>query len=218
MKKIIAILCLFGMISPCVAEEYLYKNQAINGITSDVKRDGCAEYVTLPEKQKFNFTRNFLGLTTASAIVIPALLLDPYVVKIDKVNYVMVKDRTDNDWSEKDLVGIDDPKENRFESLIALNSDGDYSKLTSAELKKAGVRFVQMTSDGTLLVKDRKKDYDLNKIDYIDIINLKRTANSESTGIFGHFTVYLKTQNPKKRAVVGFVTYETDKKIQILFK
>lgn len=218
MKKILAILCLLSITFPCCAEEYLYKNQAINGITNDVKRDGCAEYVTLPERQKFSFTKMFLGLTTASAVILPALLLDPYVVQIDKVNYVLVKDRADDEWSEKDLLGIDDPKENRFESLIALNSDGDYSKLTSAELKKAGIRFVQMTSDGTLLVKDRKKDYDLNKIDYIDIINLKRTANSESTGIFGHFTVYLKTNSAKKRAVVGYVTYETDKKIQVLFK
>ena len=218
MKKILAVLCLLSITFPCFGEEYLYKNQAINGITSDVRRDSCAEYVTLPEKQKFSFTKMFLGLTTASAVILPALLLDPYVIQIDKVNYVLVKDRKDDDWSEQDLLGIDDPKENRFESLIALNSDGDHSKLTPAELKKAGIRFVRMTEDGTLLVNDRKKDYDLNKIDYIDIINLKRTANSEDTGIFGHFTVYLKTNGSKKRAVVGYVTYETDKKIQVLFK
>ena len=65
-------------------------------------------------------------------------------------------------------------------------------------------------------MNDRTKDFSLNKIDYIDIINLKRTANSESTGIFGHFNVYLK--NSKNRMVVGNVTYDTNEKIQVLFK
>ncbi len=218
MKKIFALLIVMFMSAGVYANQlYEYKNRPINDV-GNYKQRGCNEHIQIPAKNQFNIARTFLGMGAAGAVMLPAMLLDPYIVKIDGVNYVLVKDRADSNWSEKDLIGIDDPKGNRFESLIKLNSDLDYSKVTSAELKKANVRFVRMNTKGVLLVNERKKDYDLNKVDYIDIINLKRTANSESTGIFGHFTVYLKTSNGAKRAVVGYVTYETNEKIQVLFK
>ena len=217
MKKIFAVLIVLFLSSAVYAQQlYDYKNMPINDI-NNIKQRGCNEHVQLPSKNPFSISRTFLSAGAVGAVVLPAMLLDPYIVNIDGVNYVLVKDRADKNWSEKDLLGFEDPKTNRFESLIKLNSDGDHSKITSAELKKAGVRFVRMNSKGVLLVNDKKKDYDL-KVDYIDIINLKRTANSESTGIFGHFTVYLKTTNTNKRAVVGYVTYETNEKIQVLFK
>ncbi len=219
MKKFLAVLCLFLCSTTAMAQNvFPYKGTALNDLSNNVRIKGGTEYVSIPSKQPFNVAKTFLGLTAAAAVITPALLFDPYVVQIDGQNYVLVKDRCDLNWSEKDLLGIDDPKENRFQSLLSLNSDGDYSKLSPDELKKAGIRFVRMDKNGTLLVNDRKKDYDLNKIDYIDIINLKRTANSDTTGIFGHFTVYLKTTSAKKKAVVGYVTFETNEKIQVLFK
>ncbi|GEM_PF-4557692 len=221
MKKFLLFmsLMLLGASFVCAEDAKLfpYKGTAINDVSNGVKIDGCNEYVSIPAKNPFTLTGAFLGTTTASAILIP-MLLDPYVIEIDGNKYVLVKDRKDNKWTEKDLLGYEDPKTNRFQSLIGLNSDGDHSKITPAELRKANIRFVRMDKKGALLVNDRKKDYNLNKIDYIDIINLKRTANAESTGIFGHFTVYLKTNNVAKRAVVGYVTFETNEKIQILFK
>ncbi|MCR5265587.1 MAG: hypothetical protein K6E29_03225 [Cyanobacteria bacterium RUI128] len=218
MKKILMVLVTLFVSSAVYAHQlYDYKNMPINN-SGNIRQNGCNEHVQIPAKSQFNISRMLLGAGAVSAAILPAMLLDPYIVKIDGVNYVLVKDRADKNWSEKDLLGFEDPKTNRFESLIKLNSDGDHSKVSSAELKKAGVRFVRMNSKGVLLVNDKKKDYDLNKVDYIDIINLKRTANSEATGIFGHFTVYLKTSNPNKRAVVGYVTYETNEKIQVLFK
>ena len=217
MKKVLIVLGLLMCSLSVNAKVYEYSNtEPINNIYN-IRQRGCDEYIQIPPKHNYSLMEG-LGMTSAVAAVMSAVLLDPYVVKIDGHTYVLVKDRADKNWSEKDLLGIDDPKENRFESLIKLNSDGDYSKVTSAELKKAGIRFVRMDSKGALLVNERNKDYDLNKVDYIDIINFKRTANSEQTGIFGHFVVYLKTANSKKRAVVGNVTYETDKKIEVLFK
>jgi len=219
MKKIVFIvgLILLGANFAYANDSYPYKGTPINDLSNNVRIDGCNEYVSLPSKNPFTLSGAFLGTTTASAIIIP-MLMDPYIVEIDGNKYVLVKDRKDNNWSEKDLLGIDDPKENRFMSLIGLNSDGDHSKISPEELKRAGIRFVRMDKKGALLVKERNKDYDLNKVDYIDIINLKRTANAEATGIFGHFTVYLKTTGSAKRAVVGYVTFETNEKIQILFK
>ena len=220
MKKFLVLICSLALCSSVYAENiYPYRNtDALNSQSNIIKTRGCNEYVTLPARNSFNPLRQITRAGIITAAAIPALLLDPYIVTIDGNNYVMVKDRTDKNWSEKDLLGIDDPKENRFESLIKLNSDNDFSKVTSNELRKANIRFVRMDSKGRLLVNERNKDYDLKKIDYIDIINLKRTANRDSTGIFGHFTVYLKSSNNKQKAVIGFVTYETDKKIEVLFK
>ena len=208
MKKLLILLCLTAFCMPVFAEHiYDYKNtQPINDINS-IRTRGCNEYVEIEPTVSFT-ARN----------IIASMARDPYIVEIEGKKYVLVKDRKDKNWSEQDLLGINDPKTNRFKSLIELNSDGDHSKLTPNELRKAGIRFVRMDDKGALLVNDRTKDYNLNNIKYIDIINLKRTANAEVTGIFGHFTVYLKTANSKKCTAVGYVTYETDEKIQYLFK
>ena len=227
MKKSILVLCLAVLSMPAYAEHiYDYSNtKPLNDINS-IQTKGCNEYVRIDPSQRFDaiealsgrrsVARGVMGGLVGGSIV--AMALDPYVVEINGHKYVLVKDRADKNWSEKDLLGIDDPKENRFASLIALNSDLNHGKLTPEELRKAGIRFVRLDSKGALLVNERNKDFNLDKIDYIDIINLKRTANAEVTGIFGHFTVYLKTNNPKKRAVVGYVTYETGEKIEYMFK
>ena len=130
----------------------------------------------------------------------------------------MVKDKNTQDWSEQDLLGINDPKDNVFLSLKSLESDGNPDKLTGEEIKQAGVRLVLLNNDGTLLVNNRQKDYNLNKIDYIDMKNIKKTANSDQTGIFGHFNVYLKTKSQKPKMVVGYITFDTKNNLEILFK
>lgn len=227
MKKFILALCLSTVSMPVFAEHiYDYQNtKPINDINS-IQTKGCNEYVKIDPTKRFDpieaisgrrsLTNGVLGGIVGGSLI--AIVLDPYVIEIDGHKYVLVKDRQDKNWSEKDLLGIDDPKENRFASLIALNSDLNHGKLTPDELRKAEIRFVRLDSKGALLVNERNKDFNLDKIDYVDIINLKRTANAEVTGIFGHFTVYLKTNNPKKRAVVGYVTYETNQKIEYMFK
>ncbi len=224
MKKLLALLFIGLMATPAFAlDMFDYKNTRPINDANSIKTKGCNEYVKM--ESKFNSSlfdgRDVAGALSAGAIAggaLVALVMDPYVVTIDGVRYVLVTDRNDKNWSPDDILGINDPKNNRFASLIALNSDGDHSKISAAELKKANIRFVRMDKNGVLLVNDRKKDFDLNKIDYIDIINLKRTANSQHTGIFGHFTMYLKTPDVKKRAVVGYVTYETKETINVLFK
>ena len=217
MKKILTVLCLSVFCSSVFAVEfYPYKNNAGVPVNGTIRTEGCNDYITLPSKS--NLTRNFTRMGVAGAVLPLLLVADPYIIPVDGVNYIMVVDRNDNNWSKNDLLGINDPKENRFASLIKLNSDGDYSKITSEELKKANIRLVRTDKNGNLLVNDRKKDLDLNKIAYIDIINLKRTANSEQTGIFGHFNVYIKTKNNQTKMVIGYVTFDTHDNLEILFK
>lgn len=223
MKKIFAVICLLSFGLNCSAIElFPYSSQPAQSIGGTIKSKGNTDFVTLPSNSSFNLLDEIFPTSsgTAAGVILPTVLLasDPYIVPIDGVNYVMVVDKKTNDWSEQDLLGINDPKDNMFLSLRALESDGDVSKLTAQEIKKAGIRLVRLNNDSTLLVNDRKKDFDLNKIDYIDMINLKRTANSKVTGIFGHFNVYLKTNDPYKRLAVGYVTFDTHSNLKILFK
>lgn len=223
MKRFILAICpifciLFFVQTANAIELFPYKSQQAQAIQGTVKTNGCTDIITLPANDEFNIIDELFRPSTAVALPVIALALDPYVIPVDGVNYVMVKDKKTNDWSEKDLLGIDDPKDNMFLSLRSLESDGNYAKLTPSELKKAGVRLVKLNADGTLLVNDRKQDFDLNKIDYIDMLKLKQTANSENTGVFGHFNVYLKTKGTSKKMTVGYVTFDTHSNLKILFK
>ena len=134
--------------------------------------------------------------------------LDPYIIRIDNNDYVLVKDNKDNKWTVENILGYDDSKEDLFASLKKFESDGDLTKLTSEELQKAGIRFVLLNNDGSLALNDRKYDYDINNVLYIDMKNL-RTAlgNKNQDGTFGYFYVYVKDAKGKK-VVPGRVTFE----------
>ncbi len=134
--------------------------------------------------------------------------LDPYIIRIDGTDYVLVTDSKDNNWSVDNILGKDDSKENLFASLKKLESDGNSAKITAKELQKANIRFVKLNSDGSLALNERNLDYNLNNILYIDMKNL-RTAlgNKNQDGTFGYFYVYIKDKNSKK-AVPGRVTFE----------
>ena len=230
MKRFLAILFLLSMgLSSNATALFPYQTnvQQIQGV---VQSKGDNDYILLPALSEDNFFDDFLGdfsnfnslfltsvTTTMQRTTAQGNVRDPYILPINNVNYVMVKDKNTNDWSERDLLGIDDPKDNMFLSLRRLESDNDYSKITSAELKQARIRLVRLNDNGVLLVNDRSQDYSLNKIDYIDMLHLRQTANSKETGIFGHFNVYLDT-NDVNKMIVGFVTFDTDSKLQIMFE
>lgn len=217
MKKFVLLCLTILLCQTCEAIEfYPYELHAPQILEGTYKTKGCDDVIILKEKDS-SLTKDYQNLTTANR-VLRRIIFDPYIIPVNGNNYVMVKDRTDSKWSKDDLVGINDPKDNRFYSLIKLNSDTDSSKITSEELKKANVRLVRLDKTGKLLVSDKTKDFDLNKIEYIDIINLKRTANSEKTGIFGHFNVYIKTGKNKVKMVVGYITFDTNKNLEVLFK
>lgn len=219
MKKFLATICVLSIgLGSSAVELFPYQASVVQQIQGSIETRGCNDYITLPSKDEFNIRDGFISPRSAGAIAVATLLaVDPYIVPINGVNYVMVKDKATSDWSEKDLLGIDDPKDNMFLSLRGLESDKDYSKITGSELKKAGIRLVKLNKDGILLVKDKTQDYPLNKIKYIDMLNLKQTANSKEIGIFGHFNVYLNTKGANKM-VVGYVTFDTHSKLKIMFE
>lgn len=139
---------------------------------------------------------------------------DPYVIKIDGVEYTMILDNGDGEWNTDDILGINDQKDNLFEALKGLESDGDTSKLTGEELQKAGIRLVAKNDDGTLAVDDPKKDFDLTKIDNIDMTNLTQsTDNDGNIGTFGNFDVTLTDG----RTIQGAETFEEMSTLEKLF-
>lgn len=134
--------------------------------------------------------------------------LDPYVININNKNYVLIKDNKDNNWSVENILGYNDSKTDLFASLKSLEKDGDKNKISQQELKDANIRFALLKDDGTIELNERNFDYDLNKVLYIDMKNL-RTAlgNKNQDGTFGYFYVVVN-ENNKKIAVPGKVTFE----------
>ena len=162
-------------------------------------------------------TRSAVGAVAGTGLAM-ALLADPYYVQVDGVNYVMIKDKTSSNWTANDFLGIEDTKETLFNGLKSIESDGDYSKITSKELKKANIRFARVDKNGNVLANDRTKDLNLNKIDYIDMTSLKKVANSKVKGIAGHFRLFLKTTDNSRRMIIGYATLDNKDDLQISFK
>lgn len=154
----------------------------------------------------------------ASPNSVARAFLDPYIVNIGGENYVLVKDNKDNKWTVDNILGSNDSRDDLFASLKALESDGDASKISQKELAKAGIRFVKLNSDESLALNDRAQDYDLSKVQYIDIKNL-RTAlgNKNQDGTFGYFYVIVK-EDSKKRAYPGRVTFEDKQELKKYIK
>ncbi|MBO6087563.1 hypothetical protein J6P92_04360 [bacterium] len=149
---------------------------------------------------------NTPSITTPRSAV--RTFLDPYIVNINGKNYVLVKDSPDNNWTVENILGYNDSKDDLFASLKALETDNDTAKISSAELKSANIRLVLLNSDQSLTLDDRTKDFDIDKVQYIDMKNL-RTAlgNKNDDGTFGYFYIIIK-ENGKKRAYPGRVTFE----------
>ncbi len=233
MKKILVLMCVLFFGINCFADEiYLFKGTAVkNNFKQKAKKSKSV--INLPETKQYTLITNYndsnqyntltanTALTSASAavgIIAAASTIsgsgDPYVIQIRDKQYVLVKYKTKGKWTSKDLFGIEDDKNARFNSLVKLDSDRN-GKVSAEEIRKEGLRLVQADLNGTLLVKHRQNDFNLKDFDYIDLNSLARNANSEETGIFGHFNVYLKL--PEQRIAVGYVTYDKKDDLNIMF-
>ena len=95
MKKLIITLCLFSFGLNCNALElFPYQGMSnVQTINGTIKTNGCNDVITIPSSQSFNIIDEFRSPTAGS--ILPAVLLasDPYIVPIDGVNYVMIKDK-----------------------------------------------------------------------------------------------------------------------------
>lgn len=236
MKKICLIAAALVMINPACFAEAFYTLQGTNGIYSNsairfspTPRIIRKTSTTAADSELMNAFLAGAGLATGrlSLLSNPAInnsnsalrtFLDPYIVTINDKNYVLVKDSKDDNWTPENILGYNDSRDNLFYSLKQLESDGNGAKITSHELKNANIRFVLLNSDGTLELSDRTQDFDLKKVQYIDMQNL-RTAlgNKNQDGTFGYFYVIIK-DGSTRRAYPGRVTFEEKEELNKYIK
>lgn len=222
MKKIVSALFIMALgLQANATNIYPLSNLPSQTINGTVERCADRDIIMMNSRMStydsiFN-TRSAVGAVAGAGLAL-ALLVDPYYVQVDGVNYVMIKDKTSNKWTAQDFLGIEDTKETLFNGLKTVESDGDYTKITSNELKKAKIRFARVDKNGTVLANDRTKDLNLNKIDYIDMTTLQKVANSKVKGIAGHFRLFLKTKYNSRRMVIGYATLDNKDDLQISFK
>lgn len=143
----------------------------------------------------------------------PPRRCDPYEITIDGKTYEFVKDNGDGKWDTADIFGINDSKDDIFASMKSadMNKDGSVS---AEELAKMGIRLVQK-ENGKLQVNNPEKDFDLNKIDSINLKSLKSSnQNDGDVGTFGNFDMKLKDG----RTIEGKQTFEKLSTLQKLFQ
>jgi len=222
MKKLLLILTIFLIGVHCYASDIFPLSssniQPVNGV---VKCRGKSDNIILNAKTRVFDTgllKDKWFSSDSSNKTIAALFYDPYYIKIDGITYVMMIDNKDGKWTKDNILGINDSKYSLFYELKGLESDGDRTKISANELKQANIRLVKLENNETLLVKNRKTDFDINKIDYIDMRSLRKIANSDNNGIAGYFNVYIKTADGSKKMIIGIATLDSEEKINYYFK
>ncbi len=141
---------------------------------------------------------------------------NPFWIKIGSTKYYLMRTRADGNYTYKDCLGYDITKKRLFEPLFDLESDGDSSKITSAELAKAGIRFVALGNGGSLQLSDKSQDYPLENIAYIDMNKLTVSSRS-SIRPYGSFAMYVKTDRGSLKKYIGHVDYQRPVDLQRLF-
>ena len=166
--------------------------------------------------------QNWHSQTSSSAIrnsVNTALYgYDPYMVEINGVRYMMIKDNNDGVFNKNDILGITDTTSTVFPSLSPLDLNR-HNRLTGQELTKAGIRLVKISSSGKLLYKDKSQDFKNSNIVFIYMTELRKAYdNNGRTGDFGYYDVVIKDAKGKTQLVTGVVTFETEQELNKYFK
>ena len=138
---------------------------------------------------------------------------DPYIFTIGGIKYYMLRDNVKS-YSRKSLLGCSEKKRTLFHPLEALNSVGDRERLTSAELRRANIRFVKLKTNGKLDVHNKNSDFDLDKIAYVD---LRRVRFSLAGTPMGCFDIYVKRDSGSTRKVVARVTAKSHYTVDKMF-
>ena len=225
MKKIFAVFILIFFSIECFAEDvFLYKGTVVQN-TSNCKKDNkrYKGVVNLPETKTFHLLSDDFVYPESTPLIATAassassLAFDPYIVPIDGVRYILIKDRIGGKWCADDIFGINDEKSSRFSSLISLDTNHDL-KITADEIKTANLRFAKLSSDYTIQARNNNTDYNLSGFQYIDLNSIKRVTNSDNAGIFGHFNMYYIARNGARKIAIGYVTYDDAENSKYIFE
>ncbi len=168
-------------------------------ISSALQANAASRYITVQEGVPY-----FYG-NIPTNIYVAHTSCDPFMVKIDGTKYYMLFEIGNSNYSYNNLLGCTGAsKYDMFTPLRNLERDGDVSRLTGEELKSAGIRFVAQNFDNTLAYNDKTKDFDLNKISYIDMTRLRITPAAVA---YGNFDVYVKKDGSNSlKKIIGKVS------------
>lgn len=144
---------------------------------------------------------SFYG-TTPTGNFVASSSCDPFMVKIDGIKYYMMYSGSNNPGLQTLLGCSGMRKIDFFTPLRDLESDGDDLKITGEELKKAGIRLVASDIHNTLLYDKIDKDFDMNKVSYIDMSRLRITPAAVG---YGSFDLYIKKENGNLKKIIGKV-------------
>lgn len=214
--KLFSILCLMICVCGTTFAEEIYSVEGVNSgnmQTSSPSGDNNYNLKTY-SKNNVNYIKVPPSETESIKLSMNRLKNDPYYIKVDGVKYYMVVKSKNNNYNIKNILGYGDKRSDLFESLKKLNTNND-DKISLDELKKANIRFVQL-SNKKLLVNDTTKDFDINKISYIDIKNIRQSENGGILGTFGYFNVFIKNSDNTVKKIIGQVTFEDDVQLQKL--
>ncbi|MBQ3641569.1 hypothetical protein II906_06585 [bacterium] len=221
MKKLFALFMIvfFGM--ECIAQENFVYQGSVEQNNSIIEKQNKRKYkniVNVPESKAFHlFSDDFFSSAVPLVASVSAATYDPYIIPIGDIKYILIKDRNGGKWSNENIFGINDDKNNRFSSLISLDKNNDL-KITSDELKAENIRFAILSGENIIIAKRKNLDFDLNKLQYIDLNSIKRTINSDNTGIFGHFNVYYFSDEGKRKIAIGYVTFDDAEHSKYIFE
>lgn len=151
-----------------------------------------SRYVTII--QGGNYVDNMLMYPTYKSC-------DLFEVKIDGIKYFLMSGS--GEYNRQKFLGCSgQSKYDMFTPLRNLEKDGDYTRLTSDELRTSGIRFVAQNFDGTVAYNNKSKDFPLEKISYIDMTRLRITPSAIA---YGNFDIYLKKDGGGVKKVIGKV-------------
>lgn len=221
MKKVLSLLLLLAYANSLAVAEtvYLYK-QNVEASSSEIDMNTFKpanqsnirntfgknqDYITAPSN--VDFSMDIKSILTK--------INDPYVIKINRTKYYLVKNSENGVYTLDNIVGYGDKKTSLFTSLKSLNSDEDSTKLTKEELQKAGVRFVAVNF-GKLQLNDPSKDFE--DLFYIDLSNTRESVNNGIIGSFGYFDVYIKDKNGMPKKIIGYVSFDNDNELLEMIK
>lgn len=143
---------------------------------------------------------------------------DPYLIEINGVRYMMIKDNNDGVFDRNDILGINDTTKTVFASLLPIDFNGD-RKLTGEELSKANIRLVKIGQNGKLIFSDKSQDFKNSDIVFIHLTELRKSyKNNGNSGDFGFYDVVIKDSTGNKQLVTGVVSFESEAQIKGYFE
>lgn len=167
------------------------------------------------EQSSYSAGKRTSSRTLPSRIALSSF--DPYMIEIDGIKYMLVRDNQDGILDKDDILGYKDSVSNVFASLKPLDTNYD-NKLTGAELTAGRIRLVQLSKNGKLMFSDKKSDFKNENIVFIYISGLRKAyTNNGAVGKFGYFDTLIKNQDGSTKLVTGIVTFESESQLNNYF-